>query len=175
MGWMGRVALVAVLAGWAGVAAAGEPPAETEITVQDKTHLSAGVGFGGPLGAAVCGSLLHGLGADVRDEDDRVKGMVGLLVQAGAGSGGGKLSLGVGARARVDTEDFRGGVTAGLVVSVARTWGSPVGTEEGLTYLGPELELSVKHVGVSLGALWRVGGGSRGASVMFSWGVGFHL
>lgn len=56
-----------------------------------------------------------------------------------------------------------------------RTRSRSSGGGYGLTYLGPELELSIKHVGVSLGALWRVGGGSRGESVMFSWGVGFRL
>jgi hypothetical protein len=43
------------------------------------------------------------------------------------------------------------GLRAALKLSLARTWHSPIdsGTEQ--TYLGPELELSVKHVAVDLG------------------------
>jgi hypothetical protein len=156
---------------------------ETEITLDKQTRFAAGIGFGGPLGAAVSLRLLHGLGADVRDGEDRVKAVCavpiphcaqGFMLQADAGSGGGKLSLGVGARARVEEPDFRGTVGAGLRVSLARTWGSPIGTDPGLTYLGPELDLSVLRVNLNLGVLWRVSG-QGGASALFSWGVGFGL
>jgi hypothetical protein len=119
----------------------------------------------------------------VRDPDGKVKAVCalpipycarGFLLQVDAGSGGGKLSLGVGARARVEEEDFRGTVGAGLRVALARTWGSPIGTEPGLTYLGPELDLSILRVNLTLGVLWRVSG-HAGASALFSWGVGFGL
>ena len=69
---------------------------------------------------------------------------------------------------------MNGAFTAGLKVSVARTWGDPLGTAEGLTYLGPELDLSVMRVALSLGALWRVDG-TGGKGVLFTWGVGFRL
>jgi hypothetical protein len=160
-----------------------EAPAETEITLDRKTQVTAGVGFGGPLGAAASLRVLYGLGADVRDGSERVKVVCavpiphcaqGFLFEAGAGSGGGKVSLGLGARARVDDEEFHGTVGLGLKVSLARTWGSPIGTEPGLTYLGPELDLSVVHVGVSLGVLWRVSG-DGGASALFSWAIGVGL
>ena len=98
----------------------------------------------------------------------------GFLVQAEAGSGGGKLSLGVGARAHVDEEDFRGTVGVGLRASLVRTWGSPIGAEPDLTYLGPELDLSVLRINLSLGVLWRVSG-NTGSSALFSWGLGFGL
>ena len=157
-----RAALVLVLAMQAGIAAAQE------------RALAGGAGFGGPLGAAVTGELVYGPGADVRDDGERVRGVAGLLVQVHAGSGGGKVSLGVGGRARVDTEDFKGPLAAGLKLSLARTWGSPVGTRSGLTYLGPELDLSIKHVSLSLGPLFRVGGAGGGA-VLFSWGLGVRF
>lgn len=134
-----------------------------------------GAGFGGPLGAAATGELIYGLRADVRDDGDRVRGVAGLLVQVAAGSGGGKLSLGVGGRGRVEAEDFKGSLGAGLKVSLARTWGSPVGTASGLTYLGPELDLSAMHVALTLGPLFRVGGGASGGAVLFSWGLGFRF
>jgi hypothetical protein len=55
-----------------------------------------------------------------------------------------------------------------------RTWGSPIGTEPGLSYLGPELDLAILKANVTLGVLWRVSG-SGGKSVLFSWGVGVVL
>jgi hypothetical protein len=158
-------------------------PPETEVTVDKKTQVAAGIGFGGPIGAAASIRMLTGLGADVRDSDGRVKVMCalpiphcaqGFLLQADAGSGGGKLSLGLGARARVDEEDFHGTVGVALRASLARTWGSPIGTEPDLTYLGPELDLSVVRVNLTLGVLWRLSG-HAGASAVFGWGLGFGL
>jgi hypothetical protein len=157
--------------------------AKTEITIDKATQVAAGIGFGGPIGAAASFRVLHGLGADVREGEDRVKAMCalpishcaqGFLFQVDAGSGGGKVSLGMGARARVDEEDFRGTVGVSLRAALARTWGSPIGTEPGLTYLGPELDLSVLRFNLTLGVLWRVSG-HAGASAVFGWGVGFGL
>jgi hypothetical protein len=188
---------MASLVGLASIVAAQEPPPSpsvptsppvsspppTEITLDKGTQFAAGIGFGGPLGAAASVRILHGLGADVREGEDRVKAVCavpiphcaqGFTFQADAGSGGGKLSLGIGARARVEEPDFRGTVGVGLRLSLARTWGSPIGTDPGLTYLGPELDLSVLRVNLNLGVLWRVSG-EGGASALFSWGLGFGL
>jgi len=102
----------------------------TEITLDKATHYTAGIGFGGPLGAVASFRILHGLGADVRDGEDRVKAVCALPIphcaqgftfQADAGSGGGKISLGVGARAHVEDPDFRGTVGVGLRASLAHT------------------------------------------------------
>jgi hypothetical protein len=158
-------------------------PAETEVTLDKATHLSAGIGFGGPIGAIASFRVMHGLGADVREEDGRVKAVCSLPIphcaqgftfQADAGSGGGKVSLGVGAKARVDEEDFHGTAGVGLRASLVRTWGSPIGTEPDLTYLGPELDLSIIRINLNLGVLWRVSG-HAGPSALFSWGLGFGL
>lgn len=158
-------------------------PARTEVTLDRKTRVGVGVGFSGPLGAAASLRVLHGLGADVRDGSTRVKAVCaipmphcaqGFLVQADAGSGGGKLSLGLGAWAKVDEESFRGTAGVALRLAAARTWGNPVGTEPGLTYLGPELDLSVLRINLTLGTLFRVSG-DRGAGALFSWGLGFGL
>jgi hypothetical protein len=157
--------------------------AETEVYIDRQSQVAGRLGFQGPLGASASLILLHGLGADVREEDGRVKAVCaaplsvcagGFLVEAAAGSGGGKLSLGLGARARVDEEDFRGTVGADLKLSLTRTWGSPIGTDPGLTYLGPELDLSIVRVDVTLGVLWRVAG-QGGKSAVFSWGLGIGL
>jgi hypothetical protein len=157
--------------------------AKEEITLDKATHLSAGIGFGGPIGAIGSFRVMHGLGADVREEDGRVKAVCSLPIphcaqgftfQVDAGSGGGKLSLGVGAKAHVDDEDFHGTAGVGLRVSLARTWGSPIGTEPDLTYLGPEFELSIIKINLNLGVLWRVSG-HGGSSALFSWGLGFGL
>jgi hypothetical protein len=158
-------------------------PAKTEITLDKATHVSAGLGFGGPIGAIGSFRVMHGLGADVREEDGRVKAVCSLPIphcaqgftfQADAGSGGGKLSLGVGAKAHVDEEDFHATAGAGLRLSLARTWGSPIGTEPNLTYLGPELDLSIIKINLNLGVLWRVSG-HGGSSAVFSWGIGYGL
>lgn len=133
-----------------------------------------GVGFGGPLGAAATAEYIVGLKADIDDDGDRVKALAGLLMQLQAGSGGGKLSLGVGGKARVESEDFKGVAAAGVKLSLARTWGSPIGTEPGLMYLGPEIDLSAMHVALTLGPLFRVAGG-RGPAVLFSFGVGVRF
>jgi hypothetical protein len=163
--------------------ALGEEPPETEIYIDRQDQWAGRIGVQGPLGAALGLTLYHGLGADVRQEDGRVKAVCaaplavcagGFLVDAAAGSGGGKLSLGLGARARVDEEDFRGTVGVALKASLVRTWGSPFGTEPELTYLGPELDLSILKVDVSLGVLWRLSG-QGGKSALFSWGLGFGL
>ena len=98
----------------------------------------------------------------------------GFLLQADAGSGGGKLSLGVGARAKVDDEGFKGTAGVALRLAFARTWGNPVGTDPGLNYLGPELDLSVIRIGLTLGVLFRVSG-DHGPNAVFSWGLGFGL
>jgi hypothetical protein len=177
--------------GEAGLPPAGGPaakarhhplPADTEVTIDRKTQLAAGFGFGAPLGASATLSLLHGLAADVRDDSDRVKAVCaapiaycarGFLLEAGAGSRGGKLSVGFGGRARIDSDDFHGTVGLGLKLSVARTWRQPGATPD-RTYAGPEIDLAVKHVGVGLGLLWRVSGSFRPQPV-FSWRVGLVL
>lgn len=171
--------------------AAGEEPLPpkpegppTEVTIDRRSAVAAGLRFSGPTGVGLRLSLLHGLGADVREEQARVDAVCavpipycggrGFVLDLEAGSGGGKLGLGIGANARVQEEDFRGAFGAALKLAVARTWGSPIGTEPGLTYLGPELDLSVQRLGVTLGVLFRVGG-SEGDGVLFSWGVGLRL
>jgi hypothetical protein len=158
-------------------------PAKTEVNLDRRTLVTAGIGFSGPIGAGASLRLIHGLGADVKDGSTRVKAVCGVpmphcaqgfLLQADAGSGGGKLSLGVGARAHVDEETFKGTAGFALRVAFARTWGNPVGTDPGLNYLGPELDLSVIRIGLTLGVLFRVSG-DHGPNAVFSWGLGFGL
>lgn len=174
---MSGMALAIALVASAGLARAEDGSGsreETEVTVAGRPHASGALFFGGPLGAAVSGELLYGIRADVREDDGRVRAFAGLALTAQAGSGGGKLALGLAGRARVEEEDFRGSVGAGLRVAVAHTWGSPVGTATGLTYLGPELELDAMHAALGLGVLFRVGG-NGGAGTLFSWSVGFRF
>jgi hypothetical protein len=158
-------------------------PAKTEVNLDRSTQVAAGISFSGPLGAGASLRLLHGLGADVKDDGTRVKAVCavpmphcaqGFLLQADAGSGGGKLSVGLGVRAHVEDEGFRGTAGVALRLAVARTWGNPVGTDPGLTYVGPELDLSVIRIGLTLGVLFRVSG-DHGSNALFSWGLGFGL
>ncbi len=173
---------------WLGVALVAtsvyaEEPARTEVTLDRARHAWLQADFGGPLGATAGLDVLVGLGADVREEKERVKAVCaapsdycghGFLFHAAAGSGGGELALGFGARAWVDSDEFHGGAGIALRLAVARTWGSPIGTRAGLTYLGPELELTVWRLGLTTGTLWRVAG-DGGDGFVFSWGVGFRL
>lgn len=163
--------------------ARGEKEAPTEVDVGLATRLAVGAGFSHPLGLTGRVQLLHGLSADVREDEGRVRAVCavpiahcaeGFLLEAEAGSGGGKLSLGLGARARVEGEDFHGTVGVALRASLARTWGSPYGTPPGLTYLGTELDLAVVHLRLSLGVMRRISGGA-GPSWLFAWGVGVGL
>jgi hypothetical protein len=158
-------------------------PAQTDITLDLRTQVRAGIGFSGPLGAMGSVEILHGVGADIKDDATRVKAVCavpmphcaqGFLLRADAGSGGGRLSVGIGAWAKVDTDGFKGTAGMGLRLAVAHTWGNPIGLPPGLTYLGPELDLSVLRINLTLGGLFKVGG-SGGSSAQFSWGVGFGL
>jgi hypothetical protein len=158
-------------------------PADTDVTLELKTQIRGGVGFSGPLGAMGSLQILHGVGADVRDDGTRVKAVCavpmphcaqGFLFRADAGTGGGKLSLGLGGWAKVDTEGFKGTAGMALRLAVAHTWGDPIGQPAGLTFLGPEVDLSVLRINLTLGVLFRVGG-DGGSSALFSWGLGFGL
>src|SRR6185295_11533331 len=137
---MKRLACLLVVGclGAPGVGRAQEPPSEpagpaqTEITLEPRTQVRAGLGFSGPLGALGSVQILHGVGADIRDDGTRVKAVCavpmphcaqGFLLRADAGSGGGKLSLGLGAWAKVDTDDFKGTMGTALRLALAHTWG----------------------------------------------------
>ncbi|HET9314252.1 MAG TPA: hypothetical protein VFQ51_01635 [Vicinamibacteria bacterium] len=158
-------------------------PAKTDVTLDRRTVVRAGVGLAGPIGVAASVQLLHGLGADVKDDGTRVNAVCalpiaqcakGFLLRADAGTGGGKLSLGLGAWARVREDDFKGTAGAALRLTLARTWGDPVGQPTGNTYLGPELDLSVIRINLTLGVLFKLAG-ATGSSTAFSWGLGFGL
>jgi hypothetical protein len=171
--WQAGVVLCLTALG--GVAAAEDPPEPSAWHPPGTTGTAIEASYGGPLGFALTGELIHGgLGVDVTDDQDRIEGVGGLLLQASAGTGGGKLSVGAGFSGRVKTDDFKGSAALALKVSLARTWGSPTGTEPGLFYVGPELDLSAMKVATSVGVLWRLGGGP-GKSVLLTWGLGFRL
>src|SRR5262245_1160646 len=141
---------------WAGLDDDDDGP--DYLLVSPRTRPAVTVGFGAPLGAAAGFELMHGLGAHIEDDGEVVKGVAGLVLQVHGGTGGGKLSLGAGARAHVRSEEFIGSMFAAFKLSLARTWGTPIGTTKELTYFGPELELSALHFNVGLGVLARVGG-----------------
>ena len=158
-------------------------PGKTDITLDRQTLFRAGIGFSGPIGGTASLQLLHGLGADIEDDGTRVEAVCaipmphcaqGYLLRADVGSGGGKLSLGLGAQAKVHEEDFKGTVGAALRLALAHTWGDPIGQPAGMTFLGPELDLSVIRINLTLGVLFKVGG-DGGSAAVFSWGLGVGL
>ena len=157
--------------------------AKTEVTLDRRTQFGLGAGFSGPLGFAGSLQILNGIGADIKDDGTRVKAVCavpmphcaqGFLLRLDAGSGGGKFSLGLGAYANVNEDDFKGTAGVAFRVALARTWGNPIGTEPDLTYLGPELDLSILRINLTLGVLFSIDG-DRGAGTLFSWGLGFGL
>ena len=168
---MGVVLALAAICGPAWAEEGDRERDRSEVMISPRARLGMGAGYGSPLGASATAELMYGLGADVREESDRVKALAGLLMQLHAGTTGGKLSLGVGARAHARSEDFNGSATAALKLSLARTWRSPLGDPGRRTYLGPELELSVLHVNLGLGVLARLRG-STGSRVLVSWDLG---
>ena len=182
---MKRLACLLVI-GWleaSGIGRGQELPPTTDITLEPRTQVRAGLGFSGPLGAMGSLQILHGVGADIKDDGTRVKAVCaipvphcarGFLLRVDAGSGGGRLSVGLGAWAKVDTDGFKGTAGMALRLALAHTWGNPIGQPAGLTYLGPELDLSLLRVNLTLGVLFRVGG-DGGSSALFSWGLGFGL
>ena len=147
---------------------------EADVTITPRTHFSVGAGYGGPLGPAGTVELLYGLGADVREDGERVNARFGPLLQLHAGAGGGKLSLGVGAAADLTTDDFHGPAGAALKLSLVRTWRSTLDDATERTYLGPELEFSVRHINVGLGVLTRLAG-TGGHRVRFAWDLGVRF
>jgi hypothetical protein len=174
---MGRSPAALALACLVATAAAAEEP---RVAIAPSTSFAAGFGYAHPLGPSATFTLLRGMGADVREEDGRVRVVCaapirycngGLLVETAAGTTGGRVSVGMAARTRVDEPRFHGRFGAALKASVVRTWGAHGTTPAGLTYLGPELALQAMHVDVGLGVLTRVAG-RRGGAVMLSWGVG---
>jgi len=156
---------------------------ETEITVDKATQVAVGIGFGGPIGAAASLRVLHGLGADVREGNDRVKAVCSRSRTAPrgfssrptpareAGSSAWGSAPGRAWTRRISAAPWVG---VSLRASLVRTWGSPIGTEPNLTYLGPELDLSILRFNLTLGVLWRLSG-HTGASAVFGWGIGFGL
>jgi hypothetical protein len=155
---------------------------ETEITVAPGNRVSLIAQVGGPLGVTGGVELLHGLGADFneieREERTRGHARFGLVLQVHAGSGGGKLGVGLGAHADVREESPHESVSvragAALKLAYVRTWGSPWGTEAGVSYLGPELDLDIMSIVLSAGPLFRVGG-THGDRVLLSWGAGVRF
>ena len=65
----------------------------------------------------------------------------------------------MGAFANIHEEQFKGTAGVALRMAVAHTWGDPVGTAPGLTYVGPELDMAFLRVTLTMGTLFRVAGG----------------
>jgi hypothetical protein len=95
----------------------------------------------------------------------------GLLVQVQPGVGGGALNVGF-----VPVSFRAQGVQAigvGVKARLLRTWGTPWGTEPGVTYAGFEAGAAM-GVKLAAGLLWKVGSGS-GDDRVWTWSVGLGL
>lgn len=123
-------------------------------------------GIGGPLMVAGSAGLI--LGAD-RSAPDECPSPRGWLVQAEAGVGGIKLG---GGPVFTYCHTMFGSLGAGsLQAAYVRTWGNPLGTEAGLSYVGGELDVGLIDWRVTLGLLKRTGSRADGANLLFTWGL----
>jgi hypothetical protein len=87
----------------------------------------------------------------------------GLLIQVEPGLGGGKASLGY-------ATGLLPYAAGGVKASVLRTWGQPLLTEPGRTYVGVEAEATF-FIKLSLGLMTRVAG-PNGGRLLVTGGVG---
>ena len=152
--------------------------AKTDITL-DRRELLRADGFCGPIGATASLELLHGLGADIKDDGTRVEAVCAIPmprcagpVRADVGTGGGSSDLGLGGLAKVHEEDFEDGmVGVPLRLALAHTWpciGQPAGTTS-----SGQSSTCDPHQPDVVGIL-KVGG-DGGSSALFSWGLGVGL
>ena len=157
----GRAACIAMLvAAWPSLASAeAEAPAIPAMFGITRTF---GFAVGQPLGPSASAALIIGSVPAKRVKCAFSYWSKGAFVQAEPGLGGGKFSLGYA--------NSNGMFGMAAKASAVRTWGKTWGTESGLTYLGPELELAM-FGRLSVGWLWRAGS-SGGKKSMFTWGVG---
>jgi hypothetical protein len=123
-------------------------------------------GIGGPLTAAASAGLILGIDRSAPDECPSPRGW---LLQAEAGIGGVKLG---GGPVFTYCHTVFGSLGAGsLQAAYVRTWGTPLGTEAGLNYVGGELDVGLIDWRVTLGLLKRTGSGTEGANLLFTWGL----
>lgn len=112
---------------------------------------------------------------------DRVPGDVsegfalgtGPILEATVGLGGAKLGVGKSFLVLTDQKSVR--LLADWKAVGARTWDRPRGASAHATYLGLEGGLSLSFVRFNLGVAKRLEEKSRGANVLFTWGIGAQV
>jgi hypothetical protein len=131
---------------------------------QPKSHLSFGARYTRPQRAAISFTFVRAPGLAMTS---------GWFAQVEPGVGGGKLSAGYCDLALDELNPSPPSFALGLKGSVLRTWGSPLGAARHETLIGPELDMTVLYVKVSVGLLWPVGPASAHQGRLTTWGVGF--
>ena len=139
------------------------PPARVAHRAAAPT-LAAGVG--GPLALAASAGVI--LGSD-RAAPDECPSPRGWLMQAEAGLGGAKISGGPVFTYCYTVFGSLG--AAAIQAAFVRTWGTPLGTDAGLSYVGGELDIGLIDWKVTLGLLKRTRGERDGANLLFTWGI----
>jgi hypothetical protein len=152
----GIALFVALLAGLCTAAAA-------EVTPTYSLRLSTPQGVSASLG------LLVG-----RARGHTVSFAKGLLLEVEPGTGGGKLGIGVGVIGGPEGR-LLGAPSLGFAAKMAllRTWGHPVWASNSETYLGGEIDATIRWVKVSFGVLGRVQGSSDSKGTLVTAGAGF--
>lgn len=97
----------------------------------------------------------------------------GPILEATVGMGGAKLGVGKSFLILTDRKSVR--LLADWKAVGTRTWDRPRGASAHATYLGLEGGLSLSFVRFNLGLAKRVEEKSRGANVLFTWGVGAQV
>ena len=99
----------------------------------------------------------------------------GLLLQVEPGRGGVRLNAGYAAgffeKGLLGIRVPLLAVAWSAKASVLRTWGDPMGLEPNQTFVGPEFDLTMYYVKLSVGYLWHVAGDGEKKN-QFTWGVG---
>lgn len=112
---------------------------------------------------------------------DRVPGDVsdgfalgtGPILEATVGMGGAKFGVGKSFLVLTDQKSVR--LLADWKAVGTRTWDRPRGASAHATYLGLEGGLSLSFIRFNLGVAKRLEEKSRGANVLFTWGVGAQV
>lgn len=124
----------------------------------ERTAASIGLSFGDSIPGQVSEGFAMGTGP---------------ILEGTVGMGGAKL--GVGKSFLVLTDRRRLRLLADWKAVVARTWDRPRSASPHSTYLGVEGGLSLSFLRFTTGVSKRLGQRSRGANVLFTWGVGAQI
>jgi hypothetical protein len=159
----GIATLLSVCLGYPSRSDAQAPPSHEDWAPRRGTSHVFGLGYQSPDGPVFSTGLIVGTVPGKANKCIFGATSEGLLVQGHVGLAGPKLSVGL---AR-----YNPGFGYGAKLSALHLWRRSGDAPAGMTYIGPEAEVSILVVRVNAGILWRTAG-PRGSSPRFTWGAG---